>query len=331
VAAIDEMKGVAIALVLIYHCGGVLGFDNVLHGEIGVDIFLILSGLTLAAYSAGLPLRDFVVRRFLRIYPSYWLALALFVWLDTRYISGPKPWEDIWHHILGIHGFTRLEYFSDINDSFWFISLIVAAYVAFACIRRRLDDLSLVFAACGVLTLVATVGFQINGHQGGLISLAVRIPSFFAGVVAGRLLGEGTAEVRFNFPLGLGILCFYYLTFFRGVTPSYTIPAIGIIFTWLAVRRFLPLCVEGRILSRVLAFAGVYSYEIYLFHQPLVREFNVYALRTYAHVADPTRVQLFIGILVALAVTVVISLVVHALVGKLFALFSSRPARADQP
>ena len=50
IAAIDELKGLAILLVLVYHCGGVLGFPNTLHGEIGVDIFLILSGITLAAF-----------------------------------------------------------------------------------------------------------------------------------------------------------------------------------------------------------------------------------------------------------------------------------------
>ena len=89
-----------------------------------MDLFLILSGFTLAAYSAAIPMREFVLRRFLRIYPSYWLALLLFGYLDAHYLGGPRPWESVWQHIIGIHGFSRREYFSDFSDSFWFISMI---------------------------------------------------------------------------------------------------------------------------------------------------------------------------------------------------------------
>ena len=326
IAAIDELKGIAIALVLVYHCGGVLGIPNYVHGEIGVDIFLILSGMTLAAFSAATPLGDFLVRRFLRIYPSYWLALGLFIWLGDLYLGGPRPWESIWQHFLGIHGFSRLAYFSDLSESFWFVSLILAAYAVFACIRSRLDDLSLVFGACGFLTALAVVLYQVNGHSGGLISLAVRIPSFFAGVVAGRLLGAGTAQIRLNLPLGLGILCFYYLTFFRGVTCNYTIPAIGIVLTWMALRQPLVGSAAGRLAARALALLGVISYEIFLFHQPLVGDMNIFAYHVFLKVPNPSQAQLGLGILVALGATILISIPVHLAVGWVFSLLRRGPA-----
>lgn len=331
IPAVDEIKGLALALILVYHGGGVLGYANVIHGEIGVDIFLILSGFTLAAYSAGMPLRDFVLRRFLRIYPSYWLALLLFSYLDTHYIGGPRPWETIWQHIIGVHGFSRPEYFSDFSDSFWFISMIVAAYVVFACIRSRLDDLSLVFAACGVLTLTACVTYQYFNHVGGLISLAVRIPSFFAGIVGGRLLGSGTAQIRFNLLAALGLLCFYYLTFFRGVTCGYTIPALGIVLAWLGLRSLVMRVPGGRLFLGVFALTGVISYEIYLFHQPLIRDMNLFVYHIYLKNLAPSRAQLMDGILVALGITLVISIAVHLLVSRLFRLLGSRSALKAAP
>jgi peptidoglycan/LPS O-acetylase OafA/YrhL len=318
--AIDELKGLAIGLVILYHGGAVAGFPNTFHGEIGVDIFLILSGFALALNSADMPLRQFVLRRFLRIYPSYWIALGLFLWMSKKYFGATRSWENIWQHIVGIHGFSRLLYFADIVDAFWFISMIVAAYVVFACIRKRLDDLSLIIAVTGLLTAFATVMYQNNNHWGGLISVSVRVPSFFAGVVAGRLLGAGTAEIRFNLALGLGLLCFYYQTFFRGQANNYTLPAFGIILTWIALRPYLLRFTGGKVFLSAFAMLGIISYEVYLFHQPFVRDYNLYFYNRVLQIANPTQSQLVVGVLAWLAVAVAISVVVHKAVGWLYSL-----------
>jgi peptidoglycan/LPS O-acetylase OafA/YrhL len=331
IPALDELKGLAIALILAYHCGGVMGYANLLHGEIGVDIFLIISGFALAAYSADTPLRDFALRRFLRIFPSYWLALGLFGYLDKHYLGGPRSWGSTWQHVIAIHGFSKPEYFSDFADALWFVSMIVAAYVVFACIRRRLDNLSLVFAVCGALTALAVVLYQQFQNTGGLISLAVRIPSFFVGVVGGRLLGAGTAEIRLNLLLGLGLLCFYYLTFFRGVVCNYTLPATGIVLTWVGLRPHVLKIPGGRLLLAAFAMTGVISYELFLFHQPLVRDMNLFAYHVFLKNPEPTQRQIMGGIVVALGITLAISVIVHLSVSRLFRLFGSRSTLRAAP
>lgn len=318
IAAIDELKGLGLLLILLYHGGGVLGTPNILHGEIGVDIFLILSGLTLAVNSATMPIGQFFLRRFLRIYPAYWLALGFFIFMHYHYLGVVRPWESIWQHILGIHAFSREGYFGDFADAFWFISMIVAAYLVFACIRRRLDDLSLIVSVAGALTVAATLGYQHYGHQAGLISLAVRVPSFFVGVIAGRLLGSGTAEIRFNLLLGLGLLCFYYLTFYRGVTCAYTIPAVGIIVAWVGLRRLLAPLPGGRLFLRLFALGGLISYEVFLFHQPIIRDYNNYVYHIILHIMAPTRTQLLEGVFVGLGVTLALAIPVHLLTTWMF-------------
>jgi peptidoglycan/LPS O-acetylase OafA/YrhL len=320
IAAIDELKGLAIILVILYHCGAVLGDENMIHGEVGVDIFLILSGFALAMNSAAMPLKEFFTRRMLRIYPSYWLALGLFTWMLHHYYKQDHSWEAIWHHAVGIHGFTRLAYFSDINDSFWFVSMILAAYLVFAAIRRHLDNLSLLLALTGFLTLFAVVTYQANGHMGGLISLAVRIPSFFVGLVAGRLFSAGTGEVKFDLYLGFGLLSFYYLTFFRGIACNYTLPAVGIVLTWIGLRSFLVRFVEGRFVLSSLSYLGLISYEVYLFHQPFVRDYNIYLFGNSA----PTHWETLKGVYFGLAVTLALSCGVHFAVNKVFASVRSK-------
>ena len=328
-AVVDELKGLALILVLLYHCGGVLGAANVIHGEVGVDIFLILSGMMLAVTSVDMPTGQFFLRRFLRIYPAYWMALGLFLWMHHRYLGVTPTPASIALHVLGVHGLSTGEHFTDIVDAFWFISMIVAAYLVFACIRRRLDDLSLVVAVAGGLTVLATLFYQGNGNYAGLIHLAVRIPSFFAGVVAGRLLGAGTAEVRLNPNLGLGLLCFYYLTFFRSVQFGYTIPAIGIVLAWVGVRKYIAVLPAGAAFLRGFALTGILSFEVYLFHQPLVRDYNYYFYHVIRHNLAPTRGQLLEGILVGLGITLVISIAVHVLVGRMFSIRPRPDARGE--
>jgi len=331
IPAIDELKGLALVLVLLYHGGGVLGAPNVIHGEIGVDIFLILSGLALAVNSADLPLRQFLKRRFLRIYPSYWIALGLFLWMHARYLGVVRPWSSVAQHVVGVHGFTGPEYITDIVDAYWFISLIVFSYVAFACIRRRLDDLSLVVAVTGVLTVLATLLFQRQGNASGLAHLSLRFPSFFVGVIAGRLLGAGTAEIRLNLSLGIGLLCFYFLTFFLSAPNTYTLPAVGIIVAWVGLRPLVVRLPAGRAFLGALAFSGLISYEVYLFHAPLIRDYNLYYWHVMAHNLAPTRGQIMEGMLVALGITLVLSIAVHFLVGWLFSVLRSREIKGHDP
>jgi len=67
IPALDELRGVAILLVILYHVGGVLGMDNALHGEVGVDMFVILSGAGLALSQSQGGAGQFLLRRFRRI------------------------------------------------------------------------------------------------------------------------------------------------------------------------------------------------------------------------------------------------------------------------
>jgi peptidoglycan/LPS O-acetylase OafA/YrhL len=323
--AIDELKGLAIALVILYHGEGLLGDPSTGHGEIGVDIFLILSGFTLAMNSATMPLRSFLTRRLFRIFPAYWLALGAILLVKKRVFGETYSWGNIWTHFAGVHAYARVPYFSEISDPLWFISMILGAYVVFACIRSHLDNLSLVLCVGGALTLVATVTYQQVGSAGGLLYLAARIPDFFVGMIAGRLLTQGTAELRFNLVLGLGMLCLYYDAFFRAAQDTYLLPAIGIITAWIGLRHVIAGTMPGRAFLYPFSLLGIISYEVYLCHQPIIRDYNFYVWARYFHADPPTHGQLLEGIFIGLAVVFAISAAVHVLLGQAFSRFTARP------
>ena len=50
------------------------------YGDLGVDIFFVLSGFVMVAIAGrGVGPLNFLWRRFVRIYPTYWLATAIMI------------------------------------------------------------------------------------------------------------------------------------------------------------------------------------------------------------------------------------------------------------
>ena len=76
---LDELKGLAIILIVLYHAGGVLVWQNLLHGDVGVDMFVIISGIGLTLGGSYTNAQSFLLRRFSRILPAYWVALAFYL------------------------------------------------------------------------------------------------------------------------------------------------------------------------------------------------------------------------------------------------------------
>jgi exopolysaccharide production protein ExoZ len=318
--SVDELKGFAMVLVLLYHAGGVLKWDNWLHGEVGVDIFLMISAFTLVLTARTLPVKEFLKRRLLRIFPSYWVAVAFFVILDDRLFGSNYSAASIVLHLTGLHGFSSGVYFSDICDSFWFISLILAMYVVFLFVRSRLADLSYVVGFGLLLTVATCSAYIAAAHAGGLIQLAVRIPSFFIGLVAGQLWTSPVSTLRPSGILVAGLVAITYLGWFKGIITFYAVAALGMTAAFLLLARYLGKAPEGKMALAGFSFIGVYSYEIFLFHQPLMRDYNYYVYRVWLGI-EPTDGELALGILVSLLVTLLISVGLHKSVAAMFSSF----------
>ena len=106
-------------------------WNNLLHLDVGVDLFVILSGIGLGfgAHYAGAA--SFLARRFIRILPAYWLILTLCLICNTHFLGEHYSSANLWIHYLGIQGAVGGNYIFAINDSFWFITLIVGLYVLY--------------------------------------------------------------------------------------------------------------------------------------------------------------------------------------------------------
>src|ERR1051325_12083197 len=73
------LRFIAAAGVVVHHSGVLARWDIVV-GSAGVDVFFVISGVVIALSTPPeMSIRDFLIRRFIRIYPLYWLALAAWV------------------------------------------------------------------------------------------------------------------------------------------------------------------------------------------------------------------------------------------------------------
>jgi peptidoglycan/LPS O-acetylase OafA/YrhL len=314
VLALDELKGLAILMIVVlYHAAGVLSMNDVVHGEVGVDMFVILSGigLTLGGHdeSAG----RYLARRLLRIYPAYWMALTAALVAGT-YINNQDfaAWNVVLHYT-GMHAWFGDVIAVSISDSFWFVTLIVSLYLAYMPLRRFADRADILLFAGAVLSFTCAALYLHFGQAICFNHFSLRMPGFFVGLVIGRLMRTGQLEIRPTPFLGAACLLLFYLPYTMSFI--FTSPWIGC--GVMAAYAFLVRHVTPEFVRVILRFLGALSLEIFLIHQPLIREYNVYVIGRYFPHVGLTTTSLSIGIAAGLALTIAISVPMHALLKRL--------------
>ena len=326
-ASIDELKGLAILLVVLFHCTCMLRLPNFTRGHAGADIFLMLSGFALAW-----TLRDegggrFLLRRLATVLPRYWAALALIVLLNGAILGRWDGVSDVGLHALALHAFSAGAFFG-VNISWWFIGVIVPLYAVVALLRPwlragRIDCL----IACGLgltaavrLIGLATGSDEIAGHFTGCV------PEFFLGLAVGCALRAGGSGLVIATPVaGWAVLSYGLfagavdLSLLNNPDPLF---ALGWGGGYLALTRGGG---EGmRRLRRLFASLGTISFEVYLYHQPVLTDYNERLWRWLDHGAKPDGIRLVLGMVAGFALVVGWCLLVRALSRRLF------PASFDQ-
>jgi peptidoglycan/LPS O-acetylase OafA/YrhL len=303
VGVLDELKGVAIILVVLYHAGGVLGYADRLHLEVGVDIFVILSGIGLTLSTTEEGTLRFLLRRFWRIYPTYWIALTACLAAGALFLGNYFTAADIVLHYLGIHAWFGDAYAMSINDSFWFITLIVTLYLAYAPLRRLAGGADLLLLAGAIISLVPILIYFYWGQSAAFSHLALRIPGFFLGLLIGTLMRTGSLDVPLSGAFAASFLILFYVTYAQGIIIASFL--IGLVL--MAAYAFLARPLLRPSVVGDLKFLGDRSLGIFLVHQPLIREYNVLVLDRFFPGAVLNPWALAAGIAVGLVAAVLIA------------------------
>ena len=297
IAPLDGVRGLAVLAVILYHAAlfevaagpaGKVLLAVARFGWAGVDLFFVLSGFLitrLLAESRGAEnyFRVFYARRFLRIFPLYYVSL-LFLVLVFHVGAGESLWY--WLYASNVK-MTLVGWPSAPLSHFWSLAVEEQYYLVWPLVVSLLSRRRLVSLCAGLVVLVpaARIGAYISGVPE--IGLYVLTPFRLDGLAAGSLLALLRLDLpnpRRYVPHGLATLCLAALASgmviaFAGDALWGTPPMLTLGFTFLAVAFaslvFLSIALPGEaLLPRLLEWkplraAGKVSYAMYVFHWPV--------------------------------------------------------------
>ncbi|CAG9249211.1 Peptidoglycan/LPS O-acetylase OafA/YrhL, contains acyltransferase and SGNH-hydrolase domains [Paraburkholderia unamae] len=286
---LDFVRGIAIFVVMGYHFHtvrtghawvGILEYPLKSFGHEGVNLFFTLSGFLVGglllrqyAQSGRIGARRFIVRRIFKIWPAYY-ALILFHAIAGRHPRDTFLWQNL-THMQNYFGTSIAQTWSLAVEEHFYLFL-PALLILLAHFKLRANALIVVMATLCLIVLGARCAAVASGDLEGAFNYTqYRMDSLLIGVMLATVYWMKpeiwqTVAAKKRWLLGAVALLLAWLAF---ATPhvaldesvGYTIQALGFC-------AFIVLVLEhsGRVRStwlyRGLAWLGVYSYGIYLWH-----------------------------------------------------------------
>ncbi len=290
-----ELKGAAILMIVISHIGYFLVSDHrflwplSIMAGIGVNLFLFLSGFGIAASSLQKDLTpwQFYKRRLLKLFTPFWLALGVFLAADFFILGKSYSFAFIGQAVLGI--FTHADLYNDINSPLWYFTFILFYYLLFPLVfSRKKPWLSAIIL---LLAGEALVHFQPAFFGAVLHLYRVHTIAFPLGVLAAwavtklpnaeilQKLSKGWRAIGYYLVM-LGLLAvFVYANINSGIGES---AAKEQWMSLVAVAALVLVFVMKKTEFKLFSIFGLFSYEIYLWHWPILYRYNIF----YGHMPD---------------------------------------------
>lgn len=217
-ATIDGLRAIAILAVIVYeafaHLPGLAGGRPALARALddlsqGLTLFFVLSGFALAypaivAFTesgrAYLDIARYVIKRALRIYPAYLLALTFAIAIPPLAQRYGLPALGVGAKPIAIDTIVRNIFFVGDgfgNDGFRAVAIVARLYLFFPFLLLLWSRSWQIFAALGIMFAIldATTGLHALG-------IGAFVP-FMLGMVAARVRAEHLPAYRFGIPLAL--------------------------------------------------------------------------------------------------------------------------------
>ena len=282
---LDFIRGLAILMVLDFHAPAhwmfspfdLLGFRN--FGWAGVDVFFVLSGFLVGGLlikewrvRRRIDGRRFLVRRIFKIWPQYYVFLGLML------LSGHRTLHELWGNLLNIQNYTGgIPHTWSLAVEEHAYLLLVVCLAAAARWNVRMRSLSALLATVCALVVASRMVLIEKGYD-VVTETHTRIEGILYGVLLAILYHYAPAgfrrvqELRWMWVGALAVT----LVFFRFQTDAPWSASLG----WdmanlLGVALLMLLYRPGRVrertwLYRLIAWIGVYSYGIYLWHVSVI-------------------------------------------------------------
>ena len=279
---LDFVRGIAILLVMDFHNAsfGLLHYPlRLLHishpGWMGVDIFFVLSGFLVGGLlvkewkvKGRIDSKSFLIRRVFKIWPQYYVYLFLLI------VSGRHTVRELWGNLLNIQNYTggiAHTWSLAIEEHAYLLIILILAVAARR--KTRMRSLFLFFAGLSLCIVLLRLGLAWERIQ-VFDPTHTRVNAIFYGVMLAILYHYAPETFhrmqRWRW-LWIGIpvvaLCYSWFHFYTWWDPAISLDLAD--FSGIALLMLIYRHWEGKThnwLYRSVAWIGLYSYGIYLWH-----------------------------------------------------------------
>lgn len=296
IPSLDGIRAISFLIVFVSHAG----LGHIVPGGLGVTIFFFLSGYLITTLlrleydkTEQVDFKQFYVRRALRIFPPFYLVLAIATGLAaSRVIDGELSIPAVVSQLLYLNNYyivaqDSFDGFARGTGIYWSLAVEEHFYLVFPFVylllRRVFPDgrrqaLVLGAACAAVLIWRCVLVYMLgSGEYRTYVATDTRIDSILFGcilaVYGNPMLDKISVSPRRTLllwlPFGLGLLVFTLLFRDAGFreTLRYTLQGIAFFPLFIAAIRFPEWPIFSWLNVGWVRFMGVLSYSLYLVHQ----------------------------------------------------------------
>ena len=303
VSTTQELKGLGILTVVFAHFAYMLVTNadflyplSIIAG-VGVDLFLFMSGygLSVGMLKKPMPVLEFYKRRLIKIFIPFWIVLIIIFAADAIILKEYYSFSYMLQSLVG--WFPTARGFGDVNSPFWYITWMImfyALYPIFFSVKRPWLT-ALILAA--IATLVGVYN-PLNLEDNWLHRLHTL--AFPMGIVCAWLLrkekdkenklvtfltnfrNESKGIARYVvIALMLVVVVYFSLRSNAGHWPTLTAFLkqgyfVDQLMCLIIMVAFIVIFSLKRVDNKFLAIFGLYSYEVYLIHWPLMSRYDIF-------------------------------------------------------
>jgi peptidoglycan/LPS O-acetylase OafA/YrhL len=286
---LDSLRGIAVLAVVLYHYTFAYDFHFKLfsdhkfylyHGNLAVPLFFVISGFVIfLTLEKSKKKTDFLVSRFSRLYPSYWVAMfvtIIFVTVFPVPTLGHYTIKEIATNLTMLQGFTKIRL---IDQVYWTLKMELTFYIIMYLLylNKLLSKIEWACLAWLAFSLISSI-FKIPFKKYlDVLFVLEYAPLFIAGINFYRIKNNG-AGILNHIIIGLSFVVEVKWLLLMHPDENYMsvilLAGIYVLFYLFAYGRL------SWINNRVLLFLGSISYSLYLLHN-VIGYSIIYRLRQY--------------------------------------------------
>lgn len=222
VLELDLLRVLAIALIYLQHlfhlcipdpinlsqCELFLNLARINPGELGVSLFIFLSGFTLTRFSIkNKSIKEFYLGRFLRLYIPFWIAYfpILIYFLTNKLLPLKISFGSMLLSFFGLDGY--LSSFFSINSWYligeWFFGFIIIIYIIYPKLYSLFKANKYVYLLACLVVVYIVSKFQLIMP---LRVVPLRLLEFSTGMLIATFSNNNTRQIFFKILIILGAL-----------------------------------------------------------------------------------------------------------------------------